>query len=116
MTVALVTLSGILLAAGVSCLVVAFGRFVPRLDAALERIGTDVADRVPMRDIGPVSGRSERLGAFVYRAPYRSLSRLDSIARCGSRTSRSLSSMPTRLSWRSSVGCFQGSLVADSSI
>jgi tight adherence protein C len=68
MTVAFVTLSGILLAAGVSCLVVAFVRFAPRLDAALERIGADEADRMPMRDIGPVGSRSERLGAFIYRA------------------------------------------------
>jgi tight adherence protein C len=68
MTVALVTLSGILLAAGMSCLVVALGRFTPRLDAALARIGADEADRVPMRDIGSVGSRSERLGASIYRA------------------------------------------------
>ena len=57
-------LSGILLAAGMSCLVVAFARSTPRLDAALERIGADTTDHVPSRDIGPVSSRSERLGAF----------------------------------------------------
>ncbi|HET8915926.1 MAG TPA: hypothetical protein VFM91_09490 [Propionibacteriaceae bacterium] len=68
MTVAFVTLSGILLAAGMCCLVVAFGRFTPRLDAALARIGADDADRVPSRDIGPVDSRSERLGALIYRA------------------------------------------------
>jgi tight adherence protein C len=68
MTVAFATLSGILLAAGVSCLVVAFGRFAPRLDAALERIGADEADRVPMLDLGRVGSRSERLGAFIYHA------------------------------------------------
>ena len=68
MTVAVVTLSGILLAAGMCCLVVAFGRFTPRLDAALARIGADDADRVPLRDIGPVDRRSERLGALIYRA------------------------------------------------
>jgi tight adherence protein C len=68
MTVAFVTLSGILLAAGMSCLVVAFGRSTPRLDAALERLGADDTDRVPLRDIGPVESRSERLGALIYRA------------------------------------------------
>ena len=67
MTVAVITLSGILLAAGMCCLVVAFGRFTPRLDAALARIGADDADRVPLRDIGPADSRSERLGALIYR-------------------------------------------------
>jgi hypothetical protein len=37
------------------------------LDAALARIGADEADRVPMRDIGSVASRSERLGALIYR-------------------------------------------------
>ena len=50
-----------------SCLVVAFARSTPRLDAALERISADDAGHVPSRDIGPVSSRSERLGAFIYR-------------------------------------------------
>jgi tight adherence protein C len=68
MTIAFVTLSGILLAAGMACLVVAFGRSTPRLDAALERIGADDTDCVPLRDIGPVDSRSERLGALIYRA------------------------------------------------
>jgi tight adherence protein C len=68
MTVALVTLSGILLAAGMSCLVVAFGRSAPRLDVVLGRIGADDAERVPLRDIGPLDSRSERLGALIYRA------------------------------------------------
>jgi tight adherence protein C len=68
MTVAFVTLSGILLAAGMCCLVVAFGRSTPRLDAALARVGADEADYVPLRDIGPIDSRSERLGAWIYRA------------------------------------------------
>jgi tight adherence protein C len=68
MTVAFVTLSGILLAAGMACLVVAFGRSTPRLDVALERIGADDTDCVPLRDIGPADSRSERLGALIYRA------------------------------------------------
>ena len=67
MTVTLVTLSGILLAAGMSCLVVAFARSTPRLDAALERISADDVDRVALRDLGPVGNRSERLGALIYR-------------------------------------------------
>ena len=67
MTVTLVLLSGILLAAGMSCLVVAFARSTPQLDAALERIGADGTHQMPSGDIGPVRSRSERLGAFVYR-------------------------------------------------
>ncbi len=68
MTVTLVLLSGILLAGGLSCLVVAFARSTPQLDAALERIGADGMHQTPSGDIGPVRSRSERLGAFVYRA------------------------------------------------
>ena len=41
MTVTLVVLSGILLAGGMSCLVVAFARSTPQLDAALEWIDSD---------------------------------------------------------------------------
>jgi tight adherence protein C len=67
MTVIVVLLSGMLLAAGMSCLVIAFARSAPRLDAALEHIGADGPERVALRDIGPVIGRSERLGAFLYR-------------------------------------------------
>jgi tight adherence protein C len=66
-TIAFVTLSGILLAAGLSCLVAAFRRSTPRLDAALMRISADDADRLLLPDIGAVSSRSERLGAFIYR-------------------------------------------------
>lgn len=68
MTVTLVLLSGILLAGGLSCLVVAFARSTPQLDAALERIGADGMHQIPSGDIGPVRSRSERLGAFIYRA------------------------------------------------
>ncbi len=68
MTVTLVLLSGILLAAGMSSLVVAFTPSTPRLDAALERIGADGTNHMPAPDIGPVRSRSERLGGFVYRA------------------------------------------------
>jgi hypothetical protein len=67
MTVTLVLLSGILLAAGMCCLVVAFARSAPRLEAALDRIGADATNHVSSHDIGPVSSRSERLGAVIYR-------------------------------------------------
>ena len=67
MTVTLVLLSGILLAAGMCCLVVAFARGTPRLEAALDRIGGDATIHGPSRDIGPVSSRSERLGALIHR-------------------------------------------------
>jgi tight adherence protein C len=65
--IGLVLMSGILVTAGLSCLVVAFARSTPRLEAALERIGADSAIRVSPGDVGPVRSRSERLGAFLYR-------------------------------------------------
>jgi tight adherence protein C len=68
MTVTLVLLSGILLATGMSSLVVAFTPSTPRLEAALERIGADGTNHMPAPDIGPVRSRSERLGGFLYRA------------------------------------------------
>jgi tight adherence protein C len=67
MTVTLVLLSGILLAAGMSCLVVAVTRSTPRLDAALDLIGADGTNHLPASEIGPVRSRSERLGGFLYR-------------------------------------------------
>jgi tight adherence protein C len=67
MTVSLVLLSGILLAAGMSCLVVAVSRSTPRLDAALDLIGADGTNHLPASEIGPVRSRSERLGGFLYR-------------------------------------------------
>jgi tight adherence protein C len=67
MITGLVLISGILIAAGMCCLVVAFARSTPRLEAALERIGSDGTDRQPLSDIGPVRSRSERLGAHLYR-------------------------------------------------
>ena len=47
MTISLVLLAGILLAAGVVCLVVAAVPGVPRLDAALERAGARTAATAP---------------------------------------------------------------------
>jgi hypothetical protein len=67
MTITWVLLSGILLAAGLTCLVVAFARSTPRLDVALQMIGADGSDRLPSPDIGLVRSRSERLGALLYR-------------------------------------------------
>ena len=63
----LVLLSGMLLAGGLSCLVIAFGRFTPRLDAAVQRIDADHTESLQLGDVGPISGPSERLGAFLYR-------------------------------------------------
>jgi hypothetical protein len=67
MTLSLVLVAGILLAAGLVCLVAAAVPAVPRLDAALERVAADGV--VPTRsvELGPVTKPSERLGALLYR-------------------------------------------------
>jgi tight adherence protein C len=71
MIVSMVLISGVLVAASLSCLVVAFARSTPQLEAALEQISADGADRPSSGDVGPVRTRSERLGAFLYRvAPF----------------------------------------------
>jgi hypothetical protein len=67
MIISLVLLSGMLLAGGLSCLVIAFARFTPRLEAALERIDADSTESLQSSDVGPVSRQSERLGALLYR-------------------------------------------------
>jgi tight adherence protein C len=67
MIISLTLLSGILLAGGLSCLVIAFVRPTPRLEAALERMGADGTESLPTSDVGPVSSQSERLGALLYR-------------------------------------------------
>jgi hypothetical protein len=67
MIISLVLISGVLVAAGLSCLVVAFARSTPQLEAALDRISAEGADRPSSSDVGPVITRSERLGAFLYR-------------------------------------------------
>lgn len=68
MTTSLVLLAGILLAAGLVCLVAAAVPAVPRLDAALERVGTDGPTlRASPQDLGGVTKPSERLGAVLYR-------------------------------------------------
>jgi hypothetical protein len=67
MIISLVLLSGMLLAGGLSCLVIAFARSIPRLEAALEMMGGDGTETLHPSDVGPISGQSERLGAFLYR-------------------------------------------------
>lgn len=71
MTLALVLAAGLLVAGGLVGLVAAAVPAVPRLDAALERAGDGglTADR--RREVGPVTSRSERLGAALYlRTPF----------------------------------------------
>ena len=67
MTTSMVLLAGILLAAGLVCLVVAVIPAVPRLDAALERVGADAPARATTQDLGVATKPSERLGALLYR-------------------------------------------------
>jgi tight adherence protein C len=67
MIISLVLLSGMLLAGGLSCLVIAFARSTPRLEAALEMMGGDGTETLHPSDAGPITGQSERLGAFLYR-------------------------------------------------
>ena len=67
MTLSLVLLSGLLIAAGVTFLVAALVPMTPRLDAALERVGAEHSGRPATLDAGPVGRPSERLGAFLYR-------------------------------------------------
>jgi tight adherence protein C len=63
-----VLISGILLAAGLCCVVVGLARSTPRLEAALQQIGgAEGVDHLPSGDIGPVRSRSDRLGAFLYQ-------------------------------------------------
>ena len=68
MTTSMVLLAGILLAAGLVCLVAGVVPAVPRLDAALERAGTDGPPSGGTGpDLGAVTKPSERLGALLYR-------------------------------------------------
>jgi tight adherence protein C len=63
-----VLISGILLAAGLCCLAVAFSRSTPRLEAALEQVGgAGSVPRLSTGEVGPVRSRSESVGAFLYR-------------------------------------------------
>src|SRR4051794_22765495 len=67
MIIGMVLISGILLTAGLCCLVVACARYTPRLETALERIGGESVNRLSVAEVGPVRSRSERFGAFLYR-------------------------------------------------
>jgi hypothetical protein len=68
MNISLVLLAGVLLAAGLVCFVAAIVPAVPRLDAALDRAGTDGStSRTAAADVGAVTKPSERLGAALYR-------------------------------------------------
>ena len=67
MSASLAVVAGILLAAGLVFLVVAVLPAVPRLDAALERVGLDGAPRSATPELGAVTKPSERLGALLYR-------------------------------------------------
>jgi hypothetical protein len=63
----MVLLTGVLLAGGVACLVVALVPTTPRLVDALARIAVDADTSERMVDVGPTSSVSERLGAHMYR-------------------------------------------------
>lgn len=67
MTFALVLFAGALLAAGLVALVAAAVPVAPQLDAALERAGESGRGSDRRWDAGPVTSRSERLGAALYR-------------------------------------------------
>ncbi|CAA9288413.1 MAG: hypothetical protein AVDCRST_MAG48-328 [uncultured Friedmanniella sp.] len=67
MTFTLVLFAGALLAAGLVALVAAAVPTAPQLHAALERAGEGGRESVRRRDAGPVTRRSERLGAALYR-------------------------------------------------
>ncbi|WP_375424470.1 hypothetical protein [uncultured Friedmanniella sp.] len=67
MTFALVLAAGALVAAGLVALVVTFAPATPDLAAALARAGGGEPLRDRSRDTGPLTSRSERLGAALYR-------------------------------------------------
>ncbi len=71
MTFALVLSAGALLAAGLVALVAVALPAAPQLEAALERAGEGSRGRGSRRDPGPLTSRSERVGAALYRrAPF----------------------------------------------
>ena len=68
MTLSLVLLAGVLVAAGLVCLVVAVLATTPHLEEALGRASGDRRGRsIQPLDAGPSTTRSERLGAALYR-------------------------------------------------
>lgn len=66
MTAPLVLLAGMLLAGGLVAVALAVVPAVPRLEAALERAGSTTAAPSGL-ELGPISSRTERLGALTYR-------------------------------------------------
>jgi hypothetical protein len=66
-TFALVLAAGVLVAAGLVALVIALVPAPPRLEAALARAGDTARPADAGREVGPVTSRSERLGAALYR-------------------------------------------------
>ncbi|MFL6063962.1 MAG: hypothetical protein ACJ72G_04770 [Friedmanniella sp.] len=67
MTFTLVVLAGALVAAGLVAVVVAVVPAAPRLEPALARAGDASHTGEGGREVGPVTSRSERLGAALYR-------------------------------------------------
>jgi tight adherence protein C len=67
MTFALVLVAGILVAAGLVAVGAALVPNPPRLEAALARAGDGGRPVDVTREVGPVTRRSERLGAALYR-------------------------------------------------
>jgi tight adherence protein C len=67
MTFALVLAAGALVAAGIVALVAALAPAAPDLQAALARAGGGEPFRDRAHDVGPLTSRSERLGAALYR-------------------------------------------------
>lgn len=67
MTFALVLLAGVLVAAGLVAVGAALVPNPPRLEAALARAGDSGRPADAAREVGPVTRRSERLGAALYR-------------------------------------------------
>lgn len=67
MTFALVLAAGALVAAGLVALVASFAPAAPDLQAALGRAGGGEPSRDRTRDVGPLTSRSDRFGAAVYR-------------------------------------------------
>lgn len=67
MTFALVLAAGALVAAGLVALVASLTPTAPDLQAALARAGGGDPPRERLRETGPLTSRSERLGAALYR-------------------------------------------------
>ena len=67
MTATLVLAIGVLAATAVLCLVAALRSAAPELEAALQRVGGESRPDGRNLELGPVTSRSERFGALLYR-------------------------------------------------